>query len=1406
MKIGDIVSIDKQGRFKNDIQLSDYKHPELNKSLLECYIFTTSAPDKFGQASKQVSSLKLLDEIRDSFLNNRIENRFTVIANYGHGKSHLALALTNYFSKPADSPEVRILLSRIEHSLNNPAKMTGYTQFKQSRGEFLVVHLRGDLPSRLREQFLIGLEESLKEHPASKDIQLPFWYKNAERYLSEFSVAQLEKANNFLLDYSTDVPSLRGDIRKEGKLTLCKDLFTHLNGVPPDLGQETSLKEAVEWVAEDLCGEGKSFGGLLVLFDEFSLFVQRYTNVGPNNDLQDLLNGISDHKSKTVFVAFAQHDPIAIAEASTSSLSRLANVKKELTRLPTNKKYALYSLMEGVVDSYLRQSDSAYKKFLELPRVKGAVRGEGASGITWDNFNWRYSEELNWDYDKFQEVVVDGCYPLHPFTTALLCTHQFEQGASEAAARTVLGFVMDQITQLQDQPVWVNDQVNWILPISLVDYFENRISKEDYSNYQNTLEMLGNEITSIQQKVLKALLLQEVSQLSATGSNQFNLISQMAGISYAQAKFELKNLAGNNIIRFDKNRKISTFWPSHTNPQKLEEMIREKLDNQKFDKHSLDELNEKYCKPIPVEVKWGDSDDWAADQRILTPDFFTSEKLKELIHPFRIGSKGIEESPRGLIVWLAACDEQDLEWFRENSNKLIQQAFPEETPIPVILVLPNTPQPNLFDIFRRILVLKKLTQNERKDVGIETYQREVELTDDRFEIELAKLFGDDIHYLSIIREPSQLIVPTPYRTSINVIKNLSIDSALRELYRLAYRYSPPGFFTQYSSKSSRILKNTIKKIVPWLLKDKVGEALGLSSASSVEKDLCVKYLFSEWGLLSAGTYLIQKPTSHIILEVWEQIDEAFKPGSTDVKVDQVLVTLVNPPFGFCCNTLSLLFSAWIGFNIHDLQININGRAVSLSDFEEKFNQTKNAKEFINLLCYAEPMQISRKNPEQIRSEVDAIIDRVKNGPIFTQKEAQDAIVILNEMTDASHYNERESTKAEEFALKLEKALELAQCYDESANRIKNALGSEKEIIQLLKLQDEFKKMTAHDLVEPTTPSIEELNQRWYGWLKEVVENECQRLENIRFLQDMNLYKKQLDEYQKVLNKKHLSELSNRVEQAIKNLSEKAQKIARREQEESLRSEIRSMTPSANLINLYEYKKSLIQFDHCTPETLKFRDGRLNEIEESISKLENEAKSLPKEFELISDNQSFIKWRERLFLVLHKFEETKFEDKIAELKIRSDNLSKLFSDLNPLQQSRVRTPQDYEDYCKQLEIIKNRYESQLSSSQLFLFDKVKDTWDNQIQLLTKQAHQWLQECYRTAQDESKILELSRALDSPPAFLQKDDEESILLLKNKVQNYLDKNVILEIEHKFRQINDPQKQIECLSRLQKLVDKKA
>src|SRR5690554_1313114 len=109
LKIKDIVQLDTKGEFRSDVQLSDFDNPKLNLSLLQSYIFSVSIPNSFGERTQSIAGLGLLDELIKAFRYDRFENRFVAIANYGHGKSHLALVLANYFARPVDSPEVKTI-------------------------------------------------------------------------------------------------------------------------------------------------------------------------------------------------------------------------------------------------------------------------------------------------------------------------------------------------------------------------------------------------------------------------------------------------------------------------------------------------------------------------------------------------------------------------------------------------------------------------------------------------------------------------------------------------------------------------------------------------------------------------------------------------------------------------------------------------------------------------------------------------------------------------------------------------------------------------------------------------------------------------------------------------------------------------------------------------------------------------------------------------------------------------------------------------------------------------------------------------------------------------------------------------------------------------------------------------
>lgn len=175
--IRSLVVIDDKARFRRDVQLSAFDSQKDNLELLSSYLFTVAAPgtNAVGSAS-QVSAVDLLDKLLEAYRIAREHNRFVVIANYGHGKSHLALALANYFSKAYDSPEFAIVKEKLEHSVNNAAKASTYVEFKQQRGEFLVIRLRGDTPSSLREQFIPSLERALAEHPATAHFKPHIWH------------------------------------------------------------------------------------------------------------------------------------------------------------------------------------------------------------------------------------------------------------------------------------------------------------------------------------------------------------------------------------------------------------------------------------------------------------------------------------------------------------------------------------------------------------------------------------------------------------------------------------------------------------------------------------------------------------------------------------------------------------------------------------------------------------------------------------------------------------------------------------------------------------------------------------------------------------------------------------------------------------------------------------------------------------------------------------------------------------------------------------------------------------------------------------------------------------------------------------------------------------------------------
>ena len=177
-KICEIVKEDSTAQFRNDVQLISVFDEELNHALVNSYLFTSNSPENTK------SSIGALESITQAFISPKLENRFTFIATYGHGKSHTALALANFFMSPPDSEIFRTLMDKIENAVDNPPKSKVFLNFKDSKGEFLVIPLSGDNPNSIKRQFLFNLDRALDAHTATKGNRPPSWYNLALDWVS----------------------------------------------------------------------------------------------------------------------------------------------------------------------------------------------------------------------------------------------------------------------------------------------------------------------------------------------------------------------------------------------------------------------------------------------------------------------------------------------------------------------------------------------------------------------------------------------------------------------------------------------------------------------------------------------------------------------------------------------------------------------------------------------------------------------------------------------------------------------------------------------------------------------------------------------------------------------------------------------------------------------------------------------------------------------------------------------------------------------------------------------------------------------------------------------------------------------------------------------------------------------
>jgi len=1398
MIIGDLVRMDVSGDFRSDVQLSDFDNPALNRELLRNYILTVHAPTTFGAQQRILSAKDVLEQLKTILTVERAENRIVLTANYGHGKSHLALVLANFFGRPSDSPEVKIVLDRLEQALNNPAQFAGYRDFKKGKDEFLVVRLQGDAFSDLQEGFIRALEQALREHDATRHIEIPLWDGAAKKWLNDLSGERRQAAEAFLATQKTDLSLLMSGLRRQGAYELVRELVKHVTGMYPDFGREISLEELVIWVVDQVCIPHK-LGGLLVLFDEFSLFLQKYIAARTVGKLQELLNGISKRQGKCAFLAFSQQDVDSVAETYAQG-QRRADVTKELERLPKDKRAQLYSLMEGVLASYLKQDVASWSAWYEQPSRRGPF--VQAREIVSTHFRRHYTEDLKWDSQALTDKVVMGCFPLHPLTTATLSTHTFESGAGDNP-RTALQFVRRVWGEMRQQAAELPDgRPNFVFPVALVDFFGEQLSKKWHAAYRHAVETAPQAVSEEQRKILQALLIQQAVGLRASAGDQINLLHHLSGVGRDEIKRGLQDLAAQRVIQSDPVHKVSSLWPASTRPQEVEEVIQKAVDNTAVDQDLMEMITKQLSSLGVSSLDFGHASDWSPRQVALTAEMFTADELGKLIPPYRSGVNGIEEGPRGLVVWLVAQTEEEKMLLRQNAQSILNEVLGDAAlPLPVVVVLPKRAAPNLVSSARRLKALENLNTSEREKIGTVIYQQEKGLAEVNFRNSLGDLVDDIGVYADKQRSLTEYALLGPYRASVQALRDLSLKAVMTECYRQAYAYRVE-FYTQYAvgGKGPNQLRSATQKVAIWLFGDTAGSSVPNLGKRDIQHQIATTYLTQKWGLLAAGTHAIQRPTSLPLQQAWNVLDEKFPPGCRDVPAHSVLIDLLNPPYGHDYNTLTLLFAAWIGFHQHELRLSLNGRRVSLSDLKSFFDEAKHSQDFLNHICVLSPLLISRTKPDEIFAQVTGVLDQIRQGPPFNIPQAQEALAKLGQAQVSPRLPETKREEIEQLGPRLTMALQAAEDYDRKAAAWLEEVSTS-DLNDLLQNRGIAKDLPVPSLVTPTQPPLEDLEKRWEAAVQTALTAFCARYASLSDLADHKTQENQLKHARKALDQ--FPEFAQRVDQALAALSQARVELQKREGEKAIVAQINSMTPQAALAALYEYREKLAALTDLSPQTARLREEKLNRIATRIQQYEQIAVELPQAVERATQSSDIRKQRDLLLQNLGQLEGTPFHQSLAALQERVEQLETFFEELRESASAPQRTPDDLTRLEAQLSDLETSFANWLAPAQRALLAQKRQTIGNLRRQKTQEAETWLTQLMRRHSNAENPEVLLRQAETPPPFLSPEGVARLEQFRLRLKQQLSENVLLQIEALFQRIADRETRRECLKRLQALVD---
>ncbi|MED2971803.1 hypothetical protein P4361_05875 [Fictibacillus sp. B-59209] len=497
--------------------------------------------------------------VLNSFLNSENIKSHIITGAYGTGKSFLAMVLSSLLSKRIEKKTFKLLLKK--YSSVNDEIYKQLQDVSNIKTTYIPVLLNG-YEGSFRKAIIKALLREINE--SNLNIALPGVIQSIVQSINTWKNDFPRTYQLFMKEVTKKFVSMDHFIQgvhqyKKNHINWFISIYPQLtSGSNFNIDIEQDFISQIQFVISQL---RKKNLGIFFIYDEFGRFIQ---NLNQNQiheamqdiqDLAELCNGTND-----LHMLLITHKNLGNYSFKYNSdlNDEFARIEKRFMSYNINSDPATFLRLSHEVISNMRNSyrvryEKDYSDHL-LPALK----------------MFPLFPELN-DVE-IENIVLKGCYPLHPVTTFMLpaLSNIFAQNE-----RTLFTFLeSNEVGGLLDH---LKNEKGVYLPYKLFDYFFNSVTKEtipeELKVYRKLIQKLPFSEESLEIQLLKFIALWNISGLQG----KFKLTDEF--ISFALdynllLNFQLNELSDLKAIRFNR---IHGYWELFNGSSiNLEEVIEEK--------------------------------------------------------------------------------------------------------------------------------------------------------------------------------------------------------------------------------------------------------------------------------------------------------------------------------------------------------------------------------------------------------------------------------------------------------------------------------------------------------------------------------------------------------------------------------------------------------------------------------------------------------------------------------------------------------------------------------------------------------------------------------------------------------------------------------------------------------------